>query len=368
MKPLIRQAIMKLMEKDTKPAHGIRSFFKTPAGNVSDTLSLNLDIVKHDRKISIDIAKCTGGRFNKFDQFVNKEYFPPFYDEYAQFNACDMYQRMPGQNPYAPMDSAAFAKRVASNLVRLSQKIERAEIKQAHDALFLGSVTLINGDTISFNKKATHNKVPAIKWDQNNNTLIADIAAQISVIVKDSKQPVVNTNMVCDPALIKYVLAAVKDEQADYVDPQNFSRSNIVMPNDSNMDGLIFHGKFSVDGYVILLWSYDDRYEIPTGFGLANEGTETTYIPSGSAVIFPSDIRLDMLYAGISVNDFSNNATYSNLFGLKSFNPKVIKGKMVPYACPDFVTCDSIKYGVKSAPLAVPTDIDRSATLSGCLT
>jgi len=368
MKPLFRKAVMKMFEEKSAPKAGIRTFFKTPSTNMSDTLTLDLDIVRNERKVAINVERNTGGNYNKFDLFANKEYQPPFYNEYTDFKAEDMFQRMPGSTEYAPLSNVKTAERMASNLVKLGHLIDRAEIKQCHDALFLGQVTLINGDVISFNKKATHDKVPSTKWDDTSPTIFADIEAQIDVIEQDAKRHINEINMVCDPKLIEYVIGAVKSTSADYQDPQLFKRSQIVMPEEVNMSGLKYHGKFSIAGYNVFLWSFSDRYKIPVGYGLANEGDETTYIPSGSAVLFPSDIRFDMVYAGVETNDFSTNGFFNNNFGVKNFNPKVVKGARVPYAQPDMVSFQGINYGMKAAPLAIPTEIDAFATISSALT
>lgn len=367
MQPLIRKSTMRLFEQGSKPMQGLRSFFLSPSENIKDTLSLNLDIVRYARKISINVAKGTGGRYNDFRKFTNKEYFPPEYNEYTDLKSKDMFLRSPGKNEYQPKTSQDIVSTMATNLIKLGEIIERGEIKQAHDALFAGKVTLINGDIIDYDKKTDHNFVPSVKWDNASATPLDEISNGISKIEEDSKRDITEINALCSPRLIDPILKALKAKNVDYADPMAFLRSNIAMPDYANMNGMAYHGRFAINGYTVNLWSYDGRYEIPTGYSIANEGTETTYIPANSLILFPSGVRFDMIYAGVESNNFTTNAALKGNFGISNFMPTIEAGARVIYGEPDMKTFKAVNYGVKASPLAVPTDIDSIYTIQDAL-
>ena len=240
------------------------------------------------------------------------------------------------------------------------KKLDRSVEKQAVDALFLGTITLVNGDTIDFKQKATHQTTSGALgnsvWTNAAGDPDDDLQQLCDLNRKDGK----STSNVAEfgtQALKRYL------ENAKITAKTNFRRvDNInLRPPRLNSEGAVFHGFISVGDYELEVWTYPQFYTVPTGFGLANEGTSQPYIPLDKVRVGNKDSRFDLVYAGVEQLVPVETPELSAL-GINQV-PRTMRGKTHIYGAVD-VLQENAKFGVKSAPLAIPTDIDSFSILT----
>ncbi len=135
-------------------------------------------------------------------------------------------------------------------------------------------------------------------------------------------------------------------------------RAQIGLPVEKTL-GAFLHGRFAAGSYIINLWSYEGKYEIPKGFNFAGEGEQMTYIPKGRAILLPNEVNFTRYYGAINDTDFE---------GVNSFVGKVlnlVETEQLPYACGCIKNGSAFaQIGLKSRPLYAPINIDASCTFS----
>lgn len=256
-----------------------------------------------------------------------------------------------GQTEYDdPSFLAEFIARVTDDQVENQELILRSIEKQAADVLFTGGVTLINNDSLDYKQKATHNFTTAIDWDAAGGLPLDDLETACNLNRKDGKDQSAMVIM-GEQALKDFLNNAQVQEFGDF---RRINRMDITPPTFNEM-GAAFHGEVSVGSYRLQIWTYPQFYLVPTGFSLANEGTLVPYVPTDKVVVLSQNVRFDLVYAGIPqlVNRVDPRLS---AMGMTSV-PSRVATDFHPYAVVDD-TAVSVKTGVRSAPLCIPTQID----------
>jgi len=353
-----RTVMARLFEQKTKATNFLASFAEVMMTRAE---SIEIDIVRGKETYSVDIVPGAGSRSSKKTRYTTKEYVPPFYNESGSITARDLQKRLPGQNQYAAADTeykATLAALITDKQAMKQEKIIRSIELQARDAMFTGAITLHNGDVIDFKKKATHGITVADKWNATNGVPLTDIQAGCDLIRKDGKIGGTNFRLILADNVVEALIA-----NAQFKDKANLRHVENVkmgMPGQMNPEGATPHGIFSAGPYIIEIWSYPQFYDVPEGFDLANEGTSQPYIPAGEALLLPSTgIRMDLMYAGIPTLVPQTDPGLTAM-GLSAI-PNTVEADFVPYAYTDDRK-ECIEYGVKSAPLFVPHQIDGLVT------
>ncbi|MCK4959716.1 MAG: major capsid protein [Planctomycetes bacterium] len=351
MPSLEKRTMLEAFKQKKAPTMFLSGFFRTPPRNITRGKTVVIDVKRNDESIAVDIVRGTNGRMNENKRFSTKEYEPPVYDEWSPFAEDELMSRAPGQTEYAdPEWTAEFIARVTDDQAINQEKILRSIEKQAADAFFTGTVILINNDTVDFKQKATHNFTTAVDWDAAGGLPLDDIGAAIVLNRKDGKVES-DITLMGDQAFLDFLSNAQVEKFANF---RRVDRVDI-RPPVMNTEGAAFHGTFSVGSHTMQLWTYPQYYLVPVGFGLANEGTLVPYVPTDKVLVLSSTARYDLVYAGIPqlVNRVDPQLTS---LGITSV-PSMVATDFNPYAVVDD-TAVSIKTGVRSAPLCIPTQID----------
>lgn len=334
----------------------LSSFFQTPPSNIVRARTVRIDVKRNGEKIAVDIVRGTGGRNNINKRFTSKEYAPPVYDEYTHLYEEELNDRQLGEDEYqTPEYMAGVVARVTDDQSEIHDMVLRAIEYQASQVMFNGTITLQNNESLDFKQKATHQIIVGTTWANVAADALGDLQGACTVVRKDGK---VN----CDIAImgetaIGHFLnnTAVKA----ILDNRRMERGQIVEPR-FNTEGATFHGTISAGDYTLELWAYPQFYEVPEGYGLANEGTLQPYVPADKVCVISSKTRFDLVFAGIPqlVNRVSPELAGMGITGV----PQNVAGDFQPYAfTDDKKTC--LEVGVRSAPLCIPTQIDGFAVL-----
>ncbi len=355
MADFLRRSMAPVFKKKALPTMFLSSMFQSPDANKKDTVEVVVDIKRNGERIAIDIVRGAGGRNNVNKRYTTKTYTPPSYNEAGNYNENERLQRALGRTEYDEEREADILAAITDDQVDLQDTILRAIEKQAADAFFTGTVILINNDTVDFKQKATHQISPAIDWSHADGVPIDDLAGGALLNRKDG-QTTTKDFIMGESTWLKLQNNAQFKATAEFrrVDHVN------VRPPVMNSDGANFHGTLTIGEYVINLWTYPQFYFVPTGFGLANEGTLVPYIPTDKGWLGTIGARFDLYFAAITQLVPTDQRLAA--FGFPTA-PKPIKGDFHPYAYTD-TPGKNLIYGMESAPLCVPTDLDTFSTFT----
>ncbi len=345
----MRKAMVEAFKQKAKPTMFLSSKFQSPDRNKTDTTKIVIDVSREDEEYAIDVLRSTGGRGNIAKRFTTKEYVPPTYDEFSSFNENERLNRIIGRTEYDSESIADVVAAITDDQVRLQNKINRAIEKQASDIMFTGTVPLHNHDTIDFKLKSTHIISPTVDWSNSAGVPVDDMADGARLNRKDSK----NTT---DHAIFGTTALKLLFNNDQYKEIANFRRADRinVRPPVTNAEGATFHGDISIEDWVIDIWTYPQFYKVPEGFGLPNEGQLVPYVPEDKVFLGSYNARFDLYFAGIAKLVQAD----SRLSGLGFAQiPQIMRGDFHPYANLD-IEAVNVRYGIKSAPLCVPTDVD----------
>jgi len=352
-----KKTMLSAFKQKKTPTMFLSGFFKTPEKNITRSNKVVIDIKRNQEAIAVDVIRGTQGRFNKNKRFTTKEYTPPVYDEYSSTFEEEGNDRLPGNTEYDDEEYLAnFIARVTDDQVEHQEKILRSIEKQASDVLFTGTVQLINNDTIDYNMKTEHQITVTTSWsDVDNADPLGDLQEAVDLNRKDGK---ITSDIVVmgQDAFTNFINTKQIKELGDL---RRIDIMTITRPV-ANTEGASFHGMVSVGAYELQVWTYPQYYQVPTDFGLPNEGELVPYVPANYCCVLGSAIRMDLVYAGIP-DIIRRVDPRLQAFGINAM-PVRVASDFHPYLYLD-ERMVNIEAGVRSAPLCIPTQIDGFSTI-----
>jgi len=352
MADVIRKAMEVGFDKKQKPSMFLANLFKK-------TQLKGIKVEIQGRVVagyySVDTKLGTGGRYNSLDEYDKRDFTVPEYNDIASLTEEDVFKAQLGQTEYD--QTANILNAINDGQETFSNNQRRSEEKQASDGLFYGKITLAGGTKIDFNKKETHSiDVSEAKWDVSTNNPADAISKGIQLCIDDGKISASEWNLIFEEKGLDAFLSNEKLKSSSNWN-QGIKRSDINIPIEKT-PGAMFHGRISVGSYIVNVWSYNEKYTVPKGFGFAHEGEQFGYIPSGCALLVPMNPNFKRYYGAI------NNTNAPVTPGIGGNKLQLVEQEQLPYAYD--VLCDgsaTTKYGVKSRPLLIPVDIDSFATI-----
>lgn len=359
MSELERQVMLEAFNQKSNPTLFLSSFFRQSPNYVVDTDKLEIDVVRDNEKIAIDVTPFTNGRLNVKKRFTTKRYKPPMFNEYHSYRGKEFFDRLPGVDPYQSQNSmAALLAKITDDQVSMKDKILRAIEKMASDTFFTGKVTLISDEEIDYKQKSSHQIDATAAWDSGSQDIPTDLQGLADVIRQDGKTTL--TDLIFGSNAWEDFLADT-DMQARF----NFRRvelADIQMP-ELNDQGAAFHGIITVGSYQVRCWTYPQFYDVPTDAEIGvdtgtipNAGqTGVPYVPENLVLGLGRNLDLRLCFAGIPhiVNRPDPRLEALGIEGI----PYAMARDFHPYALLD-TRDECLKVGVKTRPLTVPTQID----------
>jgi hypothetical protein len=254
---------------------------------------------------------------------------------------------------------AQFLALITDDQAKLAEKIMRAIELQASNALFTGTVPLINGETVDYKQKATHQIDAATAWSDTGADIPGDIEGAAQVNRQDGQ---------VESKMIVFGETAWKNFLANeaMIARFNFRRVALadIRPPVMNTEGATFHGVFSVGPYEYEAWTYPQYYQTPTDSELdlpsgtiTNPGEVLPYVPPTKVLVMPRAEQIDLRLVWGGIPQLVDRVSPQlQALGLSRI-PGTVRGDFVPYAKEDDKALCVIA-GVRSAPLCVPTQID----------
>lgn len=353
----LRRAMVTVFKKKATPTGFLSSRFQSPDSNKFDSVEIPMDIKRNDEEVSVDIIRGTEGRNNVNKRFTTETYTPPVYDEFANYNKNERLQRAIGRTEYDENSMADVIAAITDDQVLMQEKIMRAIELQAANAMFTGQIPLINNDIVDFNLKTTHLISPGVDWSNAAGVPIDDLADAALLNRKDGLT--MTTDSIWGATALNLLFN--NDQFKERANVQWEKVEDMAFrPPVMNSEGAAFQGRLTIGDYNINVWTYPQYYLVPTGYGLANEGTKVPYVPTDKIWLGSFNARFDLLYAGIAKLVTADPRLAS--IGITNI-PQTMKGDFHIYGGVDTLGSNVI-YGVKSAPLCVLTDVDSFCVLT----
>lgn len=343
----IAKKVVGRFTEDIPVRAGFAALFPT---QTTPTLYVDVEVERDNDLIAVDVQRFTEGRKNKFTKASEHTYVPPFYKEDYDFARDEVYMstvalgvtNVPGANQ-------AIAQNALKNVRKNRKKIERAIRKQQADVLQTGIVTLKNGDSIDFRRKAESivDLTAGNYWNEDDTNPMADLALGMRFLrdIGNSSAATINVVMRSDAMNAFMQNASVKEE----ADIRRINRIDIDMPKFSESTGMAFHGQVAAGDFVVNLWTYNEKYTDA-------DGNTKYYLSRENVVILPSDFEGKTVFGGLP---YMRKTTVG---GASIKVPGVMEADYLLRGYDDEKTISST-LELTSAPLVVPFTIDKVYTI-----
>lgn len=338
---IFTSTLIDVFKEKTMPTSFLRSFFGIKE---SATKYVNIEVMRGTEKVAVDVMRGTEGNRNSFGKSTETVILPPYYREYFDATELELYDRLFGQTN--EIDSTVFAQlmdSVAEKLSMLQAKIERAYEKQCSDVLTSGVLTLSDGTSIDFKRKAASildlSTINSNRYwtDNTNSKAIEDLETGCKFLREKGKSQGATVNAIFGSKALSALLDNTKVKSR--ADIRNFNLDNISAPQ-RNSVGASLHGQLSAGAYNLNIWSYPEVYE--------TNGSTVPYIADEKVILVPETPKFTLGFAAVP--------------RLLSNAGAVTRGA---YVIGDFVDERNSAhiFDVKSAGVAVPVAVDQIYTL-----
>lgn len=351
MTTLLKKAIQVGFDKRQKPSLFLANLFTKKQ---LKTIKTQIQGRSIKSVYAVDSKIGTGGRKVEISQHDFKDFVIPEYNVNTQLTEEDIYKVQFGETEETQV-TANIADLINDRQEIISEMIRRSEEKQAADALFSGKIVLADGTEIEFNKKATHDvNLNSTKWTTDGNNPLKDIEDACQLIIDDGKVSASEFNVIMGRSALNAFLGNAKVKGSSNWN-NGIKRADINIPVEKT-PGAMFHGQISCGTYVANIWSYAEKYEIPTGYNFANEGTSVPYIPTNAVLVLPTEVKFIRNYGSL------NNVGATALMGGAKLQPVEAEQLQYSYDKVEGGSAYTIA-GVKSRVLLIPVDVDSFVTL-----
>ena len=276
---------VKLYKEIPKTTSFLRSFF---VDKVSTDRFVSIEVQRGTEKFAVDVKRGTNGNFNKVSLSTEKVINPPYFNEVFGANDLRHYDVAIGGATVANIKALAQAMVEEAMIVR--NKIERAYEKMAADVFETGVVTLADGSTIDFGRKATmiEDLSGSNPWTVATNNPITNIIEGCKKLRTIGKAQGGVYNMIIGgdalEALINNDIFKARGDIKDF-DLATIKLGNMIPT------GAAPHGMLTAGSYKIVIWTYPEFYDVA--------GVSTPYINEKKFILLPPNPNFTAAYAGV---------------------------------------------------------------------
>lgn len=268
----------------------MQTFFNGAVPRTFGTKTVDIDIVKGQRKMAPFVNPRLPGNVVLRDGYTTSTYAPPYIQPKMETTAELILKRAAGDNPYAtrtPLERAGA--QLGQDLQTLDDQITRREEWMCAQALTTGQVRVLGDgvdDTIDFLMASTHKVALAsgAKWDASGTDPIANLRGWKRLIAKDSGRTA-NTAVLSGEAVDAFqsnemVMKQLNTRRVDM---------GLIRPEELP-DGVTYLGYLNDPG--VDLYAYDEWY-------LNAAGETQSMIPAGGLILGATNTQNAMLYGAI---------------------------------------------------------------------
>jgi hypothetical protein len=313
------------------------------------TKMIGIEVQRGSEIIAVDVERGATGNRNQFTKSTEKQWIPPFFDEWFDATSLDRYDVVfGGAENVAPETIGYLASDTADKLMMLKDKIDRAKELQCAQIFSTGVITLKNGDSIDFKRQSTSMVDLGDYWSTTTTDVESQLIAGAQFIRQKGKNGTSEFNLVMSgAALVALKKTDYFQKNANY---QNIQLIDIRMPQ-TQAFGAGYHGRITAGAYIFNIWTYDEVYEA------AGTKTITRYLAENKAFMVPvKGTRFNMSHAGVpAIMADQGRAEF----------PQYIAQLAADYYVNNYI--DPFRkahiFEILSAPLGIPVTVDMIYTM-----
>jgi hypothetical protein len=343
----IAKKVVGRFQEDIPVRAGFDGFFPR---ETTPTLMVDVEVERDNDLIAVDVKRFTEGNKNKFTKSTEHTYVPPFYKEDYDFARDEVYMNTVALGvTNATGANQAIAQNALKNVRKNRKKIERAIRKQQADVLQTGIVTLKNGDSIDFRRKAGSmvDLGAGNYWNEATTKPAEDLGDAMTFLREIGNATGSTINVIMRTDAMNAFLA--NESVKTILESRRMDRARIDMPQFNEASGMAFHGQVAAGDFGVNLWTYNEKYTDAAG-------NTVYYLDRENVVILPSDFQGKTVFGGLPY------MRQTNIGGSSAKVPGVMEADFLLRAYDDEKTISST-LELTSAPLVVPFTIDKVYTV-----
>ena len=344
---MAKKVVAKFAE-DIPVRSGFAGFFPS---ETTPTLLVDVEVQRDNDTIAVDVQRFTEGNKSKATRSSQHTYEPPFFKEDYDFARDEVYMNTVAFGATnIPNANKAIALNALKNVRKNKKRIERAIRKQMADVLQYGVVTLKNGDSIDYRRKAESMvdlNVNSTYWSDPAAKPAEDLGLAMRFLRDTGNVTGSTINAVMRTDAMNAFLGNASIEAI--LDSRRMDRAKIDMPQFNEATGMAFHGQIAAGDFTLNLWTYNEKYTD------ANGDTQH-YLERENVVILPSDFQGKLIFGGLPY------MRKAKIGGADAKLPGVMEADYLLRAYDDEKTISST-LELTSAPLVVPFTIDKFYTM-----
>jgi hypothetical protein len=344
--------IKKYQELRKAPTH-MMGFF-TP--ETYDSTAIPLEVQRDNDLLAVDVMRGTNGNMNKSSVWTAKTIVPPFYHEKYSINELRSYERVFGSTATMTTSQAraSLAAENATQLMRLQNKIIRAQERMCVQALETGVVLLKNDENIDYKRSADS----LVDLGQVGNggywtTTTTDVETQLS----DKAAGFIREEGSSSAGVFDLTMSSqmwITLKKTDYFkNNANYNNVKLIDINSpvASARGAVYHGQITAGSFIFNVWTYDGTYTNAVGTRVRmTDGTKIVVTPTEGAIF-------EMAYGAVDsiVKDTGTSA---------------VSGKQIQKTAADYYVWDNVDtqnlvhtMHMTSAPIARLVTPDMVCTL-----
>lgn len=341
--PLFTDEIIARYSDHQKPKSFGRSFF------LERSTATKLATILSERGLNVvasDVPRGSDGHLNVFDKVTENKFLSPFFNEYFNLVELDSYDYLFVNG--VPAQGAAwgrFIDDVASRMTWCMDTIDRKYELMCWQVLLTGIVTMVNGENISYGRRAESLRDIAggSYWSNAANDPYLIVREGATFLQEYGKMGTDSIDIIFGRNAWRYW------QEATPVKNRNLQlKNNLETLTKAQRDatGKSYIGSTTIDMWNFNFWTYADFYEDSTG------ATKTPFMDPNKIVMIPAEGPLGVL-------------TYTAI-------PEVLEPGQAP-SKGKFHTWEDLNrrkgyhdYGVKSAGLPILAAVDKIFTAKVC--
>jgi len=336
---LFTSKVIKVYKEQIAVSGFLKSFF-TPTE--SFTKYVSIAVKRGFEKVAVDVNRFSDGNRNTFSTETQKDFLPPFYDEYLTANEHKLYDTVIAMSTTGNSTFfAQLAMELGVNVMEMQKKIERAIEVQCAQIFETGVVTLVNGTDIDFKRQANSIVAYNVANDFSVGTVSPFNVLQsgCEFIRKEGKFNGGTFNAILGSEALGALLENTKVRERG--DVKDFTLDTVHEPQ-RNAEGATMHGILSCGSYKVRLWAYPQYYTNAAG-------VQTPYINPKKVTLLPDVTNFDLAYAAVPqlINE-NGGIAQKGAYLVQDFRDE---------------KAGAHEIHVKSAPLPIPTAIDTIYTV-----
>jgi len=337
---LITKKLVQVYREATVVKSFGRSFFKD---DVSLTKNVSIEVERANELVAVDVLRGTDGNHNNSAKSTEKIFTPPMYSEYMTANNLDLYDVAIASNGSAPA-LAQLSVKIANDLVRLRDKIERAYERQTWQVFNNGVVSLLHANSIDFKRKAASMvDVDTLGdyWTASTGDPLGDLENGAKFLRTIGKSNGAVLNCVMGAKALTQFLANTKVQTA--LDNRRINLGTIKLEQ-RNSVGASPIGMVTAGSWDIIIWTYPEYYDVRQSDGSV---LSAPYVPEDKFILLPEAPKFTMAFGAVPQLITNGNVPQTDAYLIREYLDDRKK---------------SHEYFVESAGIAIPTAVDQIYT------